>query len=92
MPYFELAADWKSIVMEAIRPEIERKAKAGLDAAREIAPVHTGAYRESLHLQETPGGYALSAGTDHALEVEYGNRHQHAHHPLLHAADVIKRS
>lgn len=92
MANFELSSDWKSVVMEAIRPQIERKAQAGLDAARTSAPVDTGEYRDSLHLEETSGGYALTAGTDHALDVEYGNRRQQGHRVLGRAADVITRS
>lgn len=89
---FDLAADWRSVVMEAIRPEIRRKAEAGLAEARAVAPVETGEYRDSLHLEETSGGYALTAGTEHALHVEYGTRSQPGHRVLGRAADVIKRS
>lgn len=94
MAYFELAEDWKSIVMEAIRPQIKHKAEAGLEAAKSRAPVDTGAYKDSLELEPTSGGYRLLAGTDHWLLVEYGVRgRMPAYHPLLGAArDAIKRS
>lgn len=92
MAYFELAHNWREVVMEAIRPEIRTKAENGLSAAKNTAPVKTGEYRDSLHLEETKGGYSLVAGTDHALEVEYGTRHQTGHRVLGRAADVIKRS
>ncbi|WP_404465237.1 HK97 gp10 family phage protein [Micrococcus antarcticus] len=50
----------------ATRPVAERV----LAAAQSIAPVDTGAYRDSLRVETTDRGSAVVAGTDHAVYVE----------------------
>lgn len=89
---FTLDPRWKEHLMEALRPQIQDKCERGLSASREAAPVDTGEYKASLHLESTGGGYNLIGGSDHAAIVEYGTLHQHGYRVLGIAQDIIARS
>lgn len=75
--------------------ELEAAAAAAEDAwaaaiaerAREIAPVATGAYRDSIHVEREGADVAVVAGTDHALYVELGTADTPAFAPLTRATD-----
>lgn len=56
-----------------VRRELTNRASRVLAAAQAAAPVDTGAYRASLHLQQATTDRAVVrvvAGTDHAFVVE----------------------
>lgn len=72
------------------------RGQAGASLARQLAPVETGEYRESIEaraeLRHGQTGFddghygrqvaVVEAGTDHAKEIEYGNRDQAGRHVM----------
>lgn len=54
----------------SIREDAERRAERVAERARADAPILTGDYRDSIHVEEDRDGYRVVAGTDHALVVE----------------------
>ena len=67
---------------------IDRGAKAYADAvadlAQQLAPVDTGALRESIHVEagDQAGAYRVVAGVPYAVHVEFGT-HKAAAQPFL---------
>lgn len=58
---------------DGVRAELTGRAESVLGAARSGAPVVTGAYRDSLHIEQHATDRAavrVVAGSDHGLEVE----------------------
>lgn len=55
--------------------------------ARNIAPVDTGAYQASIHVESDESGTRVVAGTDHARYVEWGTEDTEAFHVLTRAAE-----
>lgn len=47
-------------------------AKRVLEAARGLAPVDTGALRESIHISETPNSLYVGSDLPYAMAVELG--------------------
>lgn len=79
-------------VLDAVRPQLERKADAGLGFAQRVAPRDTGEYAAGLTKIRTSWGYRLLAAAPHSFWVEYGNRRQRGHRVLGRTIDVVKRS
>lgn len=69
----------------AVRDFEDDWAEAIAARAREIAPVATGAYRDSIHAERDGDEAAVVAGTDHALYVEVGTADTPAFAPLTRA-------
>lgn len=81
---------------------MQARAEAGAQYARSIAPVETGAYRDSIDASAyirhgdpgDPDGLRavgrVEAGTDHAKDVEYG-RDGKGHRVLGRALDAMRR-
>lgn len=76
-------------------PELQAVANGGAEAGaehlREIAPVETGAYRDSVGVEEQPGydgraGAVVVADVDYAWAVEFVN----GDHPLQCTADWLE--
>lgn len=55
--------------------------------ARSNAPVDTGAYRDSIHVESDESGTRVVAGTDHAVYVEWGTEDTPAFHVMTRAAE-----
>lgn len=56
-----------------VRDELTRRMERVLDQAKATAPVDTGAYRDSLHIEQVTHDRAVVrvvSDTDHSLEVE----------------------
>lgn len=58
-----------------VRADVDRRAEQVLDAARAEAPVHTGEYRDRLHIEHVTAANGIesvrvTAGTDHDIYVE----------------------
>lgn len=56
--------------------------------ARDIAPVDTGEYQASIHVESDSSGTAVVAGTDHGVWVEWGTEDTPAFHVLTRAAET----
>jgi len=74
-----------------VRRDMRARAKRVVRAAKQTAPVRTGAYRDSIHAEDGPDGSVLVVSdTDHSIYVEHGTReHGHpAHLTLTNALDA----
>ena len=81
---------------EEVRKVERERAEKAADFARGISPVLTGRYRDSIHVEETPEGFAVVAdatndsGEGYAAYVEVGTFDTPAHHTLAKAAEALK--
>lgn len=67
---------------------IKEIAEKAAERARQLAPVETGAYRDSIRVEDTPEGARLVAGggaVDYAGFVEVGTSDTPAFHVLVRA-------
>jgi hypothetical protein len=58
---------------DGVRADLTRRMESVLGAAVSGAPVESGAYRDSIHIEQATTDRAVvrvAAGTDHALTVE----------------------
>jgi hypothetical protein len=79
------------------KPLLEIELEKGLDMssqaekmaeiARANAPVDTGEYRDSIHVETDGEGSRVVAGTDHGVWVEIGTEDTPAFHVLTQAAE-----
>src|SRR5437763_605259 len=73
----------------ALGPEIDervrRSAGAIAEEARRAAPVLTGAYRDSIHVEATGDGADVVAGVPYAAVIEYGSSTHPPHATLRNA-------
>ena len=85
------AAEWRALkTSPAMQGAVGEVAQDGLEYAQMIAPVDTGAYRDSFHLDEVITDDRAVAflvnDADHAAEVEWGQ----GRHVLSRALDYIE--
>lgn len=83
-------------VLQGEKAAIDRGAKAYAEAvkdlAQQLAPVATGALRESIHVEtgDTQGSYKVVAGVDYAVFQEYGTARMSAQPFLTPAVAHVK--
>lgn len=83
-------------VLQGEKAAIDRGARAYADAvadlAEQLAPVDTGALRESIHVEDgdVDGSYKVVASVPYAVYVEYGTAHAAAQPFLTPAAQHVK--
>lgn len=65
-----------------MRAATRARAQRSADEARRLAPVDSGKYRDSIHVEETEDGARVVADADHAVHVEFGTEDTPAHAPL----------
>lgn len=73
-----------------VKRDMRARGRRIVQAAKTNAPVDTGEYRDSIHLEDGEGSEVLIvASADHAIYVEYGTRVRGhpAHHTLANALD-----
>lgn len=74
----------------AVKQDMRARGRRVVQAAKDTAPVDTGEYRDSIHLEDGEGAEVLIvASADHAIYVEHGTRvpGHPAHHTLTNALD-----
>lgn len=80
---------------EGVKDALREKAEQGAKVARSIAPVLTGAFRDSIHVEQQSEGYAIVAdsvdeqGNPDAAFIEFGTSATPAHGTLLHALEAL---
>lgn len=84
----------EEIIAKAAPVLAATRARAELIAerAREIAPVRTGAYRESIHVEQDPQGAQVVAGgpgVDYAAYIEVGTSDTPTFAPIRRAAEEL---
>lgn len=67
--------------------EMEAVAERVASAARAIAPVVSGDYLASIHVEVIDGKATVVAGTDHAIYLEFGTEFMEAEHIMSRAAE-----
>jgi hypothetical protein len=82
----------KALVYEDfVRHDIRERADRVVRAAKDIAPVVTGRYRDSIHAEDGPeGSVEISSGVEYAIYIEYGTRYDPAQHILGTALDAAR--
>ncbi|MGW3154007.1 HK97-gp10 family putative phage morphogenesis protein [Streptomyces sp. NPDC001089] len=75
-------------VQQAVRDTAER----GREFARQIAPVETGRYRDSIEVREDDDGAEIVSTVDYAEYVEFGTRHAEGQHIFGRTLDSLKSS
>lgn len=74
-----------------VRRDMRARGRRVVQAAKATAPVDTGEYRDSIHLEDGDDGEVLVvASADHSIYVELGTRvpGHPAHHTLTNALDA----
>lgn len=77
--------------LPGVQKDMRARAKRVVQAAKQTAPVRTGEYRDSIHVEDGPDASVLVvSNTDHSIYVEHGTRvHGHpAHFTLTNALDA----
>lgn len=80
---------------EGVKDALREKAEQGAEVAKSIAPVLTGAFRDSIHVEEQGKGYSIVAdsvdeqGNPDAAFIEFGTSTTAAHGTLLHALESL---
>ncbi len=80
---------------EGVHNAVKEKADQGAAVAKAIAPVYTGAFRDSIHVVENGTGYAIVAdstdeqGNPDAAYIEFGTSDTPAHHTLTDALQSL---
>ncbi len=67
--------------------EMQAIAERVASAARAIAPVVSGDYLASIHVETIDGKATVVAGTDHAIPVEFGTYKDEAQHIMSRDAE-----
>ncbi len=71
-----------------VRVYLLERAEAGAEATRASAPVHTGHYKDSITVEETPTG-ARVVSTDFAAGlIEWGSQNNPPYGPLRKGAEL----
>lgn len=68
--------------------DVSEAAEVAAQIARAIAPVDSGEYRDSIHVESDGEQTRLVAGTDHGIYVEIGTEDTPAFHVLTRAAEA----
>ena len=63
------------------------KAESIAETAKSISPVRTGAFRDSIHVEQTEDGPVVTADVEYARFVELGTSDTPAFAPLRRAAE-----
>lgn len=75
-----------------VKQDMRARGRRVVRAAKATAPVDTGEYRDSIHLEDgkEDGEVLVVASADHSIYVEYGTRVRGhpAHHTLTNALDA----
>lgn len=75
-----------------VRRDMRARGRRVVQAAQAAAPVRTGEYRDSIHLEDgtDPGEVLVVASAGHSIYVELGTRERGhpAHHTLTNALDA----
>jgi len=75
-----------------VRDDMRARGRRVVQAAKDTAPVDTGEYRDSIHLEDGPGDgeVLIVASADHSIYVEHGTGvpGHPAHHTLATALDA----
>ncbi|MEE4540989.1 HK97 gp10 family phage protein [Streptomyces sp. V4-01] len=96
MSLINIEIDEAAIAALAAAPSVKRDMRARgrrvVQAAQTTAPVDTGEYRDSIHLEDgdEDGEVLVVASADHSIYVEHGTRQpgHPAHHTLTNALDA----
>jgi len=78
-----------------VQAELERRVLRGVQHAKSECPVDTGRAQGSIRGQRVEGGNWRIVGggingVDYFDEIEFGTRHQEAHHPILKSLDALR--
>lgn len=90
-PALEAELEHSAEVKRAVKEQADR----GAAIAKAIAPVLTGAFRDSIHVEEQAEGYAIVAdskddqGNPDAAYIEFGTSVDPAHHTLSDALQAL---
>lgn len=86
------------LVSSEVRELVLARAEMGAEFARRIAPVDSGDYQESIHVED--GGLGgrrrdrpmalIVASAPHSAALEFGNGRVPALHTLARAADIVE--
>lgn len=75
---------------EAVMVRVRRTAEQIAEEARAIAPVATGAYRDSIHVEQEETAAGVVADVPYAVFVEFGTSDTPAFAPLRRAAEPFQ--
>jgi len=90
-PALEAELEHSAEVKRALKEQADR----GAVVAKAIAPVLTGAFRDSIHVEEQGDGYAIVADSHDnenepdAAYIEFGTSDTPAHHTLADALQSL---
>jgi phage gpG-like protein len=74
-----------------VQSDLHDRAERVVRAAKELAPVESGRYRESIHVEDdTDGAVLVVSDVEYAAVIEYGTRDRPAHHVIGTALDAAR--
>lgn len=95
MKFTDITIDEAALATLLHKPGVQRdlhhRADRVVEAAKDTAPVDTGEYRDSIHVEDGPDASVLVVShTDHSIYVEHGTREpgHPAHFTLTNALDA----
>lgn len=88
----EIYSSLRPHLAEIVGPEMRARAERVLERARQDAPVDTGEWAESIHIEdhEQPGGFRVGSDDDRSISIEYGTSDTPEHATLRHSLDAAK--
>jgi hypothetical protein len=72
---------------DGVRAAVRKKAADIASRARDIAPVRTGRYRDSIHVEEDEDGVKVVADVEYGGVIEFGSSDTPVFQPLRRAAE-----
>lgn len=73
-----------------VQARVDQLAREGMEHAKDIAPVDTGAFRDAFHVERFDAYEVDIINTDPgAIPIEYGSEDTPAHHTLALTADYL---